>query len=31
MSAKIDEIIENLKEINLLEASELVKKIVRIH
>lgn len=27
MSAKIDEIIEKLKEINLLEASELVKKI----
>ena len=29
MSKKIDEIIEKLKEINLLEASELVKKILR--
>lgn len=30
MSTKIDEIIEQLKQINLLEASELVKKIMRI-
>ena len=30
MSKKIDEIIEKLKEINLLEASELVKKILRL-
>jgi ribosomal protein L7/L12 len=31
MSKKIDEIIEKLKEISLLEASELVKKILRIN
>jgi ribosomal protein L7/L12 len=31
MSNKIDEIIEKLKEINLLEASELVKKILRFN
>lgn len=30
MSSKIDEIIEKLKQISLLEASELVKKILRI-
>lgn len=30
MSTKIDEIIEKLKNITLLEASELIKKIMRI-
>lgn len=30
MSTKIDEIIEKLKSITLLEASELIKKIMRI-